>query len=512
MRKKSLKCFVALFLAMTMFATACGATEETKAPENDAVVDEPANEETSSEEEAEVLEPVHLVLYMNQVTGADDEKVAAAVNELQAVKDLNVTVEFVTIPEGDDFYEKVGLELASGADIDIVVGEIDSTYKAHADEGAYADISELLNTKYTKLKETIPEDLWAASTRTDGGIYCVPTIKETSSEWGFYIQRSVVEKYGIDLSAERRLTDITDILENLRDDGRATFHFNYAGIGSLRVIDASVNHANVAASYGASVRLDDPSKIINYYASEDYKNLCLKTREWYQNGLIDADILTRENYTAEFNDADLFGLEFTMHAPFAEYVFASNWGMDVDFLKLAPSTYSPGVGFATCINAKSDNIDRALAFIEVWNTNAEVKNTITYGIEGEHYDLVDGQVDWTAYPDHLEKWHGNNSMLGNNLIAYTPVGYPEKDYSIYAREAEAARANPAAGFALDDSKISNEIAAVVAVITEYSPLLCSGTAEDVEGTLAEFLEKLDANGLQKIIDEVQAQWDVFYKK
>ena len=40
-------------------------------------------------------------------------------------------------------------------------------------------------------------------------------------------------------------------------------------------------------------------------------------------------------------------------------------------------------------------------------------------------------------------------------------------------------------------------------------LLASGLADDVDATIAEFLEKLEAAGMQKVIDEAQTQWTAF---
>jgi len=64
------------------------------------------------------------------------------------------------------------------------------------------------------------------------------------------------------------------------------------------------------------------------------------------------------------------------------------------------------------------------------------------------------------------------------------------------------------GFVVDTTPIANEIAACSSVEVEYTSRLNTGqlaSQEDVNKTLDEFIEKLKANGSEKIVAEVQRQ-------
>ena len=63
---------------------------------------------------------------------------------------------------------------------------------------------------------------------------------------------------------------------------------------------------------------------------------------------------------------------------------------------------------------------------------------------------------------------------------------------------------------MDTSTNTNELSALNAVTKEYHGLLCSGTVEDVDGTINKFNQALEANGLKTLIDEVQKQLNAFY--
>ena len=43
----------------------------------------------------------------------------------------------------------------------------------------------------------------------------------------------------------------------------------------------------------------------------------------------------------------------------------------------------------------------------------------------------------------------------------------------------------------------------------YALTLCTGAAADVDATLAEMLQKMDEAGMQKIVDEANAQLEAF---
>lgn len=53
--------------------------------------------------------------------------------------------------------------------------------------------------------------------------------------------------------------------------------------------------------------------------------------------------------------------------------------------------------------------------------------------------------------------------------------------------------------------MQNEIAACTSVVGEYAVNFKSGFVENVGEALDEFVDKLDASGAQKVIDEAQAQ-------
>lgn len=504
--KKVISVLLMAVMLMGVMLTGCGSKEEAAAPE----VKEEAKEEVKEEaaEEVEELEPVELVIFIHQFSGTDDKVVEEAVENLDAVKALNVDLTFKTLNEGDNYYNELDLALASGEKIDIAICDQGAHYPVAATDGAYADLTELLTTKYTKLYNTLREDHWKAAT-VNGGIYGVPTYKEGCLKWGAYISRDFVEKYDIDLS-NRNIFNIDDIFDKLLEDGRCGLMHTYAQAGGY---EGAAYYSSYRNLYGlfACMSIENPGTVENWFMTDKFAQVCEQAQEWYDKGYIAKDVLTKENFDVEKKDPAKFGLETVTYFPGREFQESVNRGFDLDFLDLSGYTnVLDDPGWIQCIPANSENVDRALAFLEVLNTVPEVKNTFTYGVEGVHYDLsADGQVDYTNYPDHADVWNGDSSRMGNMLIGYSPVGFPVEGYAIFEDAMAEAKEIPTIGFRANTEAVQNEYAAMQAIAAEYKPMLYTGTCEDWEATLAEFREKLEAAGAQKVIDHIQAQWDEF---
>jgi putative aldouronate transport system substrate-binding protein len=108
-------------------------------------------------------------------------------------------------------------------------------------------------------------------------------------------------------------------------------------------------------------------------------------------------------------------------------------------------------------------------------------------------------------------WYG--APMGNLMIVRAPiknVGPDNEMAKLLVMHNNTASIPTYMGFVFDQEPVLNEMAACASVIIEYTTTLREGTLpseEAVESLVAEFNDKLKANGLQKISDEVQRQID-----
>lgn len=78
----------------------------------------------------------------------------------------------------------------------------------------------------------------------------------------------------------------------------------------------------------------------------------------------------------------------------------------------------------------------------------------------------------------------------------------------YQKYNDTAEISPLYGFIFDSSKVKNEIVAISNVIDKYQGIAEAGL-NDPDTTVAKFNEELKAAGIQKIVDEMQAQADAW---
>ena len=137
-------------------------------------------------------------------------------------------------------------------------------------------------------------------------------------------------------------------------------------------------------------------------------------------------------------------------------------------------------------------------------TDEDVTNLLMWGIEGDEYSVADdGKI---VKLENYSNWslpglHGNQQIM---------TGRSDKQKELDAEWSENARNNKTKGYGYcyDTSAMTNQITAVQAVITEYQAALETGSV-DLDTVYPEFIQKLEANGINDIIADNQAQFDAW---
>ena len=171
-----------------------------------------------------------------QSTDPNAEPPAAVIDKLTGFK----TTYYMLPSSGAD--EKLALELASGAEYDIIRCTI-AQFNKMVTSGAFVALDEYLPTT-TYLKDIMTEDEWA-SAKYNGKIYGIPQFDALYVSGGFGINVDIWEKAGYTVNdADRELTmdELEAILHKIKDLG----YIPYTGYGAIDQIFASafgiVNH------------------------------------------------------------------------------------------------------------------------------------------------------------------------------------------------------------------------------------------------------------------------------
>jgi len=151
----------------------------------------------------------------------------------------------------------------------------------------------------------------------------------------------------------------------------------------------------------------------------------------------------------------------------------------------------------------------SMRVLELLNTDAEVYNLLSRGIEGVHWVWKDKAKKVMGYPDGVTAdtsgYDPNTDwMFGNQFNAYYRDAKQVGAWEATKKMNDTAYPSKALGFVIDREPIKTEIAQVTAILKEKGVPMENGFAayDDVAPGL---IDQINKAGAQKIIDEVQRQ-------
>ncbi len=443
-------------------------------------------------------QPKKLKIYFADAYRPDLNLVAEEVSKI-TMEEIGIGVEFIQFNEGE-YSKKIQLLMDSNEEMDIIYDAQDS-YVIHARNGDYLDITEYLDEKTPKLKKEIYDELWAGVT-IDGKIYGVPTKKEIAEQPSLYVQKSFLEENNIDVASIKNLEDMEVVFEALKKDPkRAGFMINKGR--EHEGIYAKNCYESITGKY--LITKDSDDKVAHYYLTEEYKCFADIMRDWYNKGYIASDVAVNGDYSQYINEDDRLGVRYKSYSPYEELTETDETQICKPIVFGNPIiTNGSTRGSIFCVSKKSKHPEKAMEFLELWNTDPKVKNLITYGIEGKHYTLENGKVK--LVPDKNNLYFNQNWRTGNMLISYLTVAEPDDKWEKFDEFNKNAEISKVLGFTPNIDSVKNEIMACMTVEAEYGSLISCG-AVDPKEEIPKMIEALKAAGVDKVVAEIQRQYD-----
>lgn len=535
MKKKVVSCMLAAAMVLSM--TACGnssapaATETTPA---ETTTEDTAAAETETGDTEEVaasdLEPVTLKMYFHGSNVTDDTAVMEAVNAYLQEK-LNVTLEPIWGTWGD-FDTNAVLALQGGDDVDIyfTCSWSADEYNKFARDGYWVRLDDPENNlieKYASdLWNTLPEVLTngAAINGADGyGVYAVPGYKDIATQNCWDVNVPLLEKYGYTVD-DIKNTDyygFGDIMKTVKEgEGDDFYPLLVEGAVLERMVTNSIivtgdsGTGNFMSYYMDPTDVSKPGSvgvnIVNKFGTDEFKKFAEQTREYYLAGYIDPamanpnqanDVRTQKQLSGGYLiGTQSYSLGYELQA-------SQERGFEVAMVPCTDAyvdtTSSQGAMMA--ISTASKNPERAMMFLNLLNTDPTLMNMLNYGVEGVTYELQDGLVNFTEGRDAYQPW---TNGMGNVTILTPTVAQGADFWNDFKAYYGAAKEIPLLGYSYNAENCETEMGAVANVVAEYMLPLCTG-AVDPDATLPEFLDKLDAAGINTVLDDANAQLQEF---
>ena len=517
-------------------ATTAAAAEATEAKVEETTVAATTAAPTTAAAEPEAAAPaeegsalpfVEFDWYLGLNPLPDCQMVNDAVNEYLAPL-INAKVNINYWPSAD-WESKMTIMVSSGDDLGVIGFGSQSKldYVIQSQRGSFYPIEDLLNIYGAGTKALFPQAVWDCMT-INGHVYGIPSLKDNCYIISLIYNVEMADELGIDMtqSGYKNFASIEpfyDMVMDKRDEVYGDLQEPLSGGISLEMpywfaVETFLNDSNLAVCNIDGI-MDiagfDPETVFNLYATQEYRDACKAMFRMVDRNILAFDYQGRsETWNPSGNVFGWPGWGYT-YLPAHLYGDAFTTAM-VEPVRVWTDTnnyFSAG----TAISANTKNPERCMMLLELVNTDPKLATMMRFGIEGQHYlRTPEGKMTFEGSPRNSDAaqrgyhyWYA--APVGNLLIVEAPEEYSGPDGIMLKKIDDfnkTAKIPNHLGFVFNIDPVSNEIAACTNVILEYRDMLRQGklgSEAEVDSTIDEFISKLDANGAQKVIDEVQNQ-------
>lgn len=479
----------------------------------------PAGE--NSESGYDLSETVNLVFYLVGDPGKDYQAVVDELNKYLLEK-INTTIEF-RFTTWTDWSQKYNLVLSSGEQCDLMYAANWTNYGTLAQTGAFYELDELLEEYAPDLSGLISKDVLDLC-KVDGKLYCIPADQQTFAASGLRYREDLRKKYNLPVpdSLENFEAYISGIQKNEPNQGLLspiTLSNNYMHAFYMDMIFA-LKYSWGMSNYGLAANYESPSEVMDYWRSQEFVEDMKLLKKWadmgfwsrsslsnteeddFDEGLIVASVanMNQDKWIGSYNAAKENHPDWEIG-----YVTYGVLGKNL-------SAASP-LQNATVIPHNSKNPERALIALNFLMSDEKANDLVQYGIQGKHWNLVDGQYyeeikDSGFSYENMNTWNLRNHLYKKEMkpsddTAYKDMidSYEEASQNNYWKGKDLS-----VGFIEDYSAYEIERANLNSVISQYLTPIQAGLVDDVEGAITEFLKQADGAGLKTIQEKYKEQW------
>lgn len=489
MKRKNLKKFTAAAMSAVLVAgmlSGCGKKAE-----------------TTTEDGKEVVE---LTWYQVGDTQKDQQMVIDKVNEYTEEK-IGVKLNVISVGWGD-YNQKMQVVINTGDKWDMCFTcSWANDYLQNAQKGAFLELDEYLEGK--EIKDTIDPRFWQAAT-VKGKIYGVPHEKEIGSVPMWVFTKEYVDKYDIPYEEIHTLEDLEPWLELIKEKEPDVVPMYLTKDYSAPTYMDKIQDP-VGIEYG-----DDSLTVQNVFETEKMQSTLATMRKYFEAGYINKDAATASD--------DKSIKRFVTKGdgqPYAELIWSKDLGYDVVATQIMDTqvTNASARGALTAVNKNTEHPEKCVEFLNLLNTDTYLRNLLNYGIEGVHWDKAEVPEEEAKAAEGKEyvldyKVKLNPEKQKDYAVAYFVQGgmfntavletEPIDKWATFKEFNEASQEAPSFGFDFDLDPVSTEVAGFRNVLDEFGRSLYTGSV-DPEEYLPKMKEKMEATGIQKVIDEMQNQ-------
>lgn len=448
-----------------------------------------------------------LIYYVPGNAQPDEALVEDAINAITVEKiGAKIDLNFIDFSA---WTEKMNNKLAANEYFDLSCGYGLNWFNL-VDNGCTLPLNELLDKEAPKLKESVPDYMWEQA-KFDGQIQFVPNEQIAYSNTGIVIRKDLADEFGLNLDEIEVVSDLMPFWDFVLEKHPDVFPF--------RMSNASHFYADVHNKWTTS---DGWHTSLLFY---DRESKTLKsTPEFYTKEVAEfAYELGEKGY---FRKDRAIGDDSADRAvgryaswvdwikPGGESQLKNSYGGYDYITKVLSPKYTMGIETAlatnTFVSAYTEHPEKAIKFIELLNTDKEVYNLMTFGIEGKHYKFVD---------EHHIKADKNSGYFtdtgwafGCQWNAHLQEGQALDSWETTKRINDESEKSPLMGLHVDTSDITLELNQCEKVQQKYLVSMINRAVGDPDTYWDDYIKELKAAGIDKVKECYQKQIDEFLAK
>ena len=305
------------------------------------------------------------------------------------------------VPSTSTDKETAYTTMVSSKDMADLVSYDKANIEKYAFQGAFVKLDEYLEEyapNITKYLNDHPEKK-ANITSADGHIYIIPRFEDGDTAQGWYIRQDWLDKLG--LEQPKTVDEYYKVLTAFKTQ-------DPNGNGQADEVPFFQRDMLLSTLYPLwgitpDFYVDEATQTIKHgMYSPEYKKAIKDITKWYKEGLIDQEIFTRgSNSREELLGSDTGGSThdwFTSTGTYNEKLKEKVPG--INFAPIAPPAdingkvwerTSRNIGaLGWGISSSCKNIEEAVKYLDFWFSEPGTR-LYNYGIEGTHYNMVDGK-------------------------------------------------------------------------------------------------------------------------
>lgn len=481
---------------------------------------EPAAEAAAPADNGEVKKIIVTWVHYAGV-GSDMQAVTDAVNEI-TIPEIGVEVEFMPMSINDTM-TKYSTYIASGERMDCMLLLFQDPLQYY-NNGSLEPLNDLLDT-YGQTIKGLAEEFPITATAADGNIYGFAPVDQYYGTQGcVYLKGKYADVVTLNEDPDHVYTmdELGEIFAQVKAAYPEVYPYNVVGNG--------INASNVPGLFCGGFVTDnmgsgvhsgvlmgtDSTTIVDLFETEEYYNYLKTVKEWFDAGYILPDAATTDSTATDLLNSDVTATALTAFNPIVYADEIANMGEGTIPLKTTVPYYaSTAAGLVTwTIPVTAQEPEAAMKFYNLVYSNADLMNTIMWGIEGKHFVKTD-EEGVIAFPEGVDAsnsgYYNTFGVWGDRRDQYVwdPIAGKEPNEAYTALTMANKTKAGIGNYQFDTSAFTGQLANIDTVLNQYLPTLETGSAPDLDDAYNKFISALKSAGIDTIIAENQKQLDAY---